>query len=146
MRSGRSAPVPGSRPGPSGREHAVLRGQGDGAGDQVSLARWRTPRPQGYVDGPVGAARLAELAGAVQGVDDPHPVGGQPRLVVDALFGQDGVVRAFLCQLGHQELVRLPVSGVPQGVGVAAPGAQGQQQVSGALGQLGCQGMVVKGR
>jgi hypothetical protein len=34
-------------------------------------------RPEGYVDGPVTSAWLAELAGAVERIDDPHAVGGQ---------------------------------------------------------------------
>ena len=98
------------------------------------------------MDGPVGSARLAELAGAVERVDDPDPVGGQPFLVVDALLGQDGIFRAFSRQLGQQELVRLPVSRVPQLAGVAASGAEGEQQVPGPFRQVRCQGMVVKGR
>jgi hypothetical protein len=86
------------------------------------------------VDGPVASARLAELAGSVEGVDDPYPVGGQAGLVVDAFLGEDGITWPLPGQLGHQELVRLPVPGVPQGVGVAARCAQLQEEVASALG------------
>ena len=48
----------------------------------------------------------------------------QAGLVVDALLRQDGVAGPGPRQLGHQELVGLPVAGVPQGAGVAALGAQ----------------------
>jgi hypothetical protein len=82
-------------------------------------------RPEGYVDGPVTSAWLAELAGAVERIDDPHAVGGQSCLVVDALFGEDRVIGPGLRQFGHQEFVGLAISGVTQGVRVAASGAQG---------------------
>jgi len=87
---------------------------------------------------PVISARLAELASAVERVDDPYAVGGQPYLAVDALLGKDGVIRSFSRQFAHQELVGLPVSGVPQGVRVPASGAQGEQQVPSPLRQVGC--------
>jgi hypothetical protein len=86
------------------------------------------------VDGPVASARLAELAGAVEGVDDPYPVGGQAGLVVDAFLGEDGVTWPLPGQLGHQKLVGLPVSGVPQGIRVAPLGAQLEEEAASALG------------
>ena len=86
------------------------------------------------MDGPVSSARLAELAGAVEGVDDPYPVGAEAGLVVDAFLRQDGVAGPGPRQLGHQELVGLPVAGVPQGAGVAAPGAQLYEEAAGTLG------------
>jgi len=90
------------------------------------------------VDGPVGSAWLAELAGTVEGVDNPYPVGGKAGLVVDALLREDGVAGPGPRQLGHQELVGLPVAGVAQGRGVAALGAQVKEETAGALGQVGC--------
>jgi hypothetical protein len=36
--------------------------------------------------------RLAELAGAVDRVDDPNALGGESGRVVSALFRQDGIV------------------------------------------------------
>jgi hypothetical protein len=98
------------------------------------LQGWRIAGPQGYVDGPVGSAWLAELAGAVEGVDYPYPVGGQAGLVVDALFREDGVARPGPRQLSHQELVGLPVAGFPQDVRFSAPGAQFQEEAACALG------------
>jgi hypothetical protein len=90
------------------------------------------------VDGPVGSAWLAELAGAVEGIDDPYPVGGKAGLVVDALLREDGVAGPGLRQLGHQELVGLPVSGVPQRAGVAALSAQLQEEAASTLGEIRC--------
>ena len=85
------------------------------------------------MDGPVGSSRLAELAGAVERVDDPYPVGGQPCLVVEAFLGKDGVGGAFPGQLGHQELVGLAVTSVSQGTGIAALGTQVEKEAAGAL-------------
>jgi hypothetical protein len=83
------------------------------------------------VDGPVGAARLAELPGAVQRVDDPHPARGQPRGVVGALLGEHHVTGAAGGQFGGEEVVRLPVAGLAQVVLLAALSAQGQQPFPG---------------
>ena len=41
--------------------------------------------------GPVVAAKLGELPGAVERVDDPHPIGGQPHGVVGAFLGEHRV-------------------------------------------------------
>ena len=41
---------------------------------------------------PVGAAGLAELPGAVERVDDPHPLGVEAAAVLGALLGQHAVV------------------------------------------------------
>jgi hypothetical protein len=59
---------------------------------------------------PVGPALLAELPGPVQRIDDPYPLRGQPRLVVDALFGQHGIAGAAGSKFGGQELVGQPVA------------------------------------
>jgi hypothetical protein len=88
------------------------------------------------MDGPVASAWLAELAGAVQRIDDPYSVGGQPCAVVDALLGEDGIIRPFPGQLGHQELVRLAVPGLPKNVGITASGAQVEEEASGSLSQV----------
>ena len=76
------------------------------------------------MDGPIGTARFAELAGAVQRVDDPHPAGRQPRRIVGPLLGEDRVARAAGRELGGQELVRQPVARLAQQVRLAAPRAQ----------------------
>ena len=78
------------------------------AGDEVPAL------PQRHVDGPVVAGRLGELAGAVERVDDPDPVGVEACLVVAALLGEHRVVGAVLGQrvllpgagahLGHETL------------------------------------------
>ena len=64
------------------------------AGRLTAPAAKRSPVPQGDVHGPVVAAVLAELVGAVERVDDPHPVGVEAARVLDALLGQHGVVRS----------------------------------------------------
>ena len=64
------------------------RGERHGAGDGRAVDRQRD------VHGPVDRGGLAELAGAVERIDDPHPLGAEPDGVVDALLGQHGVVGA----------------------------------------------------
>ena len=46
-----------------------------------------------HVHRPVPATVLAELAGAVEGVDDPHAARVEPGRAVECLLRQDGVVR-----------------------------------------------------
>ena len=85
---------------------------------------------------PVGAAGLAELAGTVQRVDDPDPVGALPLDgIPDTLLGEHHVARAVPAQLGHQQFVGELVAGGPElvGVDVISPGAQPEQQFAGAL-------------
>ena len=55
--------------------------------------------------GPVAAAHFAELIGAIERVDDPHPVGAEAARVVGALFRQHGIVGPRLAQRLHQETV-----------------------------------------
>ena len=74
--------------------------------------------------GPVGAALLGELAGAVQRVDDPDPVrleslGAGGRLAVlpgqagvVVLLGEDRVGRPPAGELGAQQIVRGSVTSV----------------------------------
>ena len=57
---------------------------------------------QGHVDRPVAAAGLAELPGAVERVDDPHPLGVEAAQVVAALLGQDGVAGGLGLSSVHQ--------------------------------------------
>ena len=59
--------VPPQLGGPGERSPRDRRSQ------QVAGAAGAPAFPQGHVDGPVGAARLAELPGAVERVDDPDP-------------------------------------------------------------------------
>ena len=89
-----------------GGEDEVDHGQAHRAGGE------RAALPQGDVHGPVGATVLAELVGAVERVDDPHPVGGEPADVLEALLGEHDVVGAGLVQGLHQEPVAGDVAGV----------------------------------
>ena len=68
--------------------------------------------PERDVHGPVVARHLGELAGAVERVDDPHPLGLEPRLVVLALFREHRVVRPVGREQLHQQLVGGLVAGV----------------------------------
>ena len=61
--------------------------------------------------GPVVAAEFGELPGAVERIDDPYPLGGQPCRVVDTFFGQDHVTRPGCTQFRHQEVVGSLVAG-----------------------------------
>ncbi len=118
---------------PSGKGHGA--GQG-GAG----------PVDQGYVHGPVHPRRLAELSGAVEGVDDPDPVGAEAGLVVLGLLGQDGVTGERLGQSGEDQVVGPPVALVLEGAGinalVAQSGPEGDEQLPGRFGDPGGFGMV----
>ena len=93
----------------AGAEHAVLRGEGDGTGDEASAAL-----PQRDVHGPVGAAALGELAGAVERIDDPHPGRVDPSPVVDRLLREHEVVGVLVAQELEQATVREHVRGVAE--------------------------------
>jgi hypothetical protein len=82
------------------------------------------------VDRPVGASWFAEFPGPVQRVDDPDPLGREPRRVVRGLLGQDDVTGPTAGQLGDQELVRKPVARLAQHVRLvpSTAGAQLEQQ------------------
>ncbi len=87
-------------------QYLSLRRERDRARDQIAGPAAGAPFPQGYVDGPVGAPWFAELPGAVERVDDPYPVRGEPRGIIGALLGQDHVAGAAVSERGDQELVR----------------------------------------
>ena len=111
-------------------------GQGDGAGQ-----RGTGPVDEGHVHGPVHPGRLAELAGAVEGIHDPDPVGGEPGLVVLGLLGQHGVIGERPGQRGEDEVVGPTVAFVLQGAGVhplvAQSGPEGDEQLPGRFGDPG---------
>jgi hypothetical protein len=82
------------------------------------------------VHGPVVPVVLAVLAGAVERIDDPDPVGAQPARVVDRFLAEDHVIGAVGGERGHDRLLRRGVPGVPEGAaGQLALGAQAQQDV-----------------
>jgi hypothetical protein len=97
------------------------------------------------VDGPVGAARLTELPGAVQRIDDPDPARTEPRGVVGTLLGEHHVTRPPGGQRGGEELVRQPVAGLAQHVRVAALGAQFEQPPARLAGQVAGEHVIVAG-
>ncbi len=109
---------------PAGRQRDALRRERDSARGQLAVL------PQRDVHRPVGAARLAELPGPVQRVNDPHPAGGEPGGVVDCLLGQDRVLAAVTGQRSRQQRLRTGVAGVPQRGGIGEPqlDADPQQQ------------------
>ena len=96
IKRGRSRSTWWASGGGSVREHELERGQADGRGDEVVAV------PQRDVDGPVVPARFAELAGAVERVDDPDPVGVEPARVLESLLGQHGVVGAIAGAAGRR--------------------------------------------
>ena len=70
------------------------------------------------MDGPVAATRLAELAGAVEGIDDPDPLATQAAEVIGRLLGEHRVVWSCLGEGRRQELVGHTVALGAQRVGV----------------------------
>jgi hypothetical protein len=81
------------------------------------------------VHGPVNPALLGVLAGAVQRIDDPDPLGVEPARIVRRLLAEYLVVRAEHGETGHQQFVGESVARVLEGlrVAMAAPGALGEQ-------------------
>lgn len=84
------------------------------------------------MDGPVAAAGLAELPGAIKRVDDPDAPGRQPRRIVLAFLGQDSVTGPKPPQFRDQEFVRRLVSCLSQlgGVTVGRRGPQRKQSLA----------------
>jgi len=115
------------------------RGLGDGTGDELAVL------PQRHVHGPVVARGLGELPGAVQGVDDPHPVRIEPGLVVGALLREHRVAGPVLGEQPHQQVVRGAVAGVLEGAALQSLGADLEQALAGDRGQPGGEGVVVAG-
>ena len=98
------------------------------------------------MNGPIDTGRLGELSGAVQGVDDTHPLGSEAFEVVLALLGQDGVVRSSHPELGHEQLMGLAVAlGLQHArrrVFGHQPAPKFDEQPAGPSGQLGRQLMI----
>ena len=132
-----------------------------GASEVVRCARWwragegdRANRGCVLLDEcdmncPVRAGRLAELAGAVDRVDDPDAFGGESGCVVGAFFGQDGIVGSASGQQFHQQDVAPAIPFVFQLAWVAIGGCKlrsdGEEElaclggdVGGELVVLGC--------
>ena len=86
--------------------------------------------------GPVRPPRHGELPGAVERVDDPHPVGPQPLEVVVRLFGQHRVIGPLVTQAAQNQRVGADISGVTErGRKIVTDLlADPQQQPSGLLG------------
>ncbi|COV45341.1 Uncharacterised protein [Mycobacterium tuberculosis] len=83
-----------------------------GVGD-LGLAIGGTP-PQRNVYRPVVATRCGELAGAIQRVNNPHPIGFQPGQIVVGLLTEHCVTRPFGLQPSQQQRVSLAVTGFPE--------------------------------
>ena len=75
------------------------RGEGDGGGDRGAV------EDESDVDRPLAAPVLAELVGAVERIDDPDPVVGEPVRAVAPFLREDRIVRPGLGQLLDQEPV-----------------------------------------
>ena len=90
---------------------------------------------------PVRAARLAKLPGPVEGVDDPHAVGGQPAQIVLTFLGQHGIPGAPVRKRSGDELVGAAVALVAQRAGVVEShlGAQGHEHPAGRAREFGGQ-------
>ena len=94
---------------------------------------------------PVHPSRLAVLAGAVQRVHDPDPVGRQARRIVPyPLLGEHLVTWPPAFQRGDDQVVGLLVPGRAQrvGVGDGLVGAQVAQQHAGLAGEPAGEGAI----
>ena len=106
---------------------------GRGGGRQGHLDRRQRHRPDDghpadghcHVDGPVGAPGLAELTGAIEGVDDPEPP--IARDVLEPLLRPHVVVWIQAIQLLDEEVVGQPISGRTHGSPGGRPLSQLQQ-------------------
>ncbi len=126
----------------AGVEGPADAGLRDGTGGELAVL------PQRDVHGPVVAGRLGELAGAVEGVDDPHARGAQPVLVGDrglALLGHHRVARTVLGAERHQQVVRRLVPGVLELPALEPLAADLGQQLAGDGGRPGGEDVVVGG-
>ena len=97
--------------------------------------------PQCHVHRPVVAVRQRVLPGAVQRIDDPHPIGLQALEIVVRLLGQHGITGSLSPQPLQQHRISPDVAGVTQLVRkvVADLFAHRQQKPPGLLGQFGGQ-------
>ena len=95
------------------------------------------------MDCPIVAA-LTELAGAVQRVDDPYPVGLQPDQVVVGFLAQHRIVGPLGPQPTQDEFVGQAVPGVAEGPGMTEAEllAHLQQQLPRVGSKIGSQGRV----
>ena len=83
---GRGRVVGGTTGAGSVAKVSPTAGQRHGSGDEVVVL------PERDVHRPVGAAGLAELAGAVERIDDPDPPAVEAPGVLEPFLGQHGVV------------------------------------------------------
>ena len=113
---------------PEGGQRDRRRGEAGAGGVAVAL-------PQGHVDGPVVPTRARVLVRAVDGVDDPHPVGVEAGEVVGGLLGEHRVLGALLGEAAQQQLVGAPVAEVPELPASRAGAAQLQQEHAGLGGE-----------
>ncbi len=120
---------------------APQRRLGHGPGDQVAVL------PQRHVHRPVVARRLGELAGAVEGVDDPGAGRAQAGVLVggvlERLLGEDRVVGPVGRQQLHEQLVGGAVAGVLERLALQPPGPHLEQAAAGLFGQPGGEEVVV---
>ena len=108
-------------------------GQRHGSRDEVVVL------PERDVHRPVGAAGLAELAGAVERIDDPDPPTVEASGVLEPFLGQHGVAGPQPGQLGGDEVLRGQVAGVHQLPGVRFLGDESPPHVEQVVARLRCQ-------
>lgn len=94
-----------------------MGGQVDRAGSEhASTGRLRIAIPQHHMHGEVDAS-LAVLPGAIEGVDDPDPIGGEAHRVIGAFLTEHDVARTHRGQSLDDEFVRCAVGLLAQLVG-----------------------------
>ena len=119
------------------------------AGSATAAATISPSIVQRDVDRPVGTSLLAELAGAVERIDDPDAFGAEPDGVVDTLLRQHGVVGVGRGNGGTMNSWERPVALGAEVVGVGARGVhrrpQRDEQLPGLGGDGGGVAVVVGG-
>ena len=77
------------------------------------------------MNGPVRSSGLAVLTGAVERVDDPHPIRSQPREVVSPFLRQHCIRRKASGKFGDDEFVTEPIGRVLESRDITVVFAEG---------------------
>ena len=92
---------------------------------------------------PVRPSFFGELARAVERIDDPHPLGIEPDVVVGGLLGEDRVGGPLLAQAIRQQLLRPSIALVAECSTCEALGAHLSKEGAGVSGEGGSECVVV---
>ena len=96
------------------------------------------------MDGPVVTIGLAELAGAIQRVDDPHPITGEAGSIIDRVLHQHGISGTQLGQCRQDQRCRSSITLFPANARLCPRQLlpQGDEELAGPSGQVAGQRLV----